>query len=503
MFGFFRSKKKSKSVSEQALDANKKKASEANEQAEKMFGCELPGISDIQGMSRISILEEQNLNKYGDMSGPHTEILKIKDSSDSKVKEDIINLEKQNKKRKVQTPAGLDPDIIYGTRPQNSSNNVFLYILAGGIFCVMLVCGVTLSAAFITKQITVSSADTTNKLVESISKSIGRPVDSIGGEADEMADKALDSNTKDIEDCTLTKEELDGMYMKAITQYPDAVKKAAGMTWEELKAFDDLVRYVSEETNNPIIEEIFNTEVTTPINNIAEGYKIWAYIMSVRSATKSGIEPGVALLEAASLVKYSTQYNVPLALAVGVTQTESNFNPSAISHKSALGPMQVVYKIHYAMLGKIGIKNRDDLFTADKGIQAGCYVLGRYLKDEKSLVGGLKRYYGVLSPKYVNSVIAHRHTYELYTSGVDKNVALLMKKENVNWNKMTEAKVPVIKASSTKTKSTTVKKPMTTTATVAQQASKPAAVPQAMTIYKNTGSISIKKPDGSVQEWSN
>lgn len=481
-----------------------------------------PSISEAQVLSDIEHLPDVtrdtaesdiNIQKFGTKHVPQAETLGLNEESEKAAETDIEQgKRKSNDRRSRLTIASyIDPQLIYGTRHEDHTvRNVMLYTIAGGLFCCVLVFGIIMSSTVISKQITASSTKTTQDLVASLSKAIGRPVDAIGGgEIDEAASKAIDSTPSSTSSDTSTEddnpssENLHNCYMKAINQYPNAVKKAMNVSWKEIFAFDSLVKEVVDKTNNPIISEIFSDSVTNPINYIADGYRIWTYIMSVRNARKSPMEPGVALLEAASLVKYSAENKVPLALAVGVTQTESSFNPSAISHKAALGPMQVVYDIHYKLLSTIGITKRDEMFTPDKGIQAGCFVLGRFLQEEKSVVGGLKRYYGVLSPKYVDFVLSHRHTYELYSSGIDKNVALMMNKEDVNWKRMNEIKVPVITSKNVNTGKSRVISNSSASSSYIKSTNGQSSVAQPMTIYKNTGSITIKRTDGSIQQWNN
>lgn len=184
------------------------------------------------------------------------------------------------------------------------------------------------------------------------------------------------------------------------------------------------------------------------------------------------------LLElAAAAVKYAKKYSVPLGLVVGVMQTESAFNPKALSKAGACGPMQVMWNIHNGLLKANGIVTREQLFTTDLGTAAGCLILARYLKDEKSVAGGLKRYYGELSGNYVSTTYSNWHTYELYASGIletnSKNA--LIKDRNY--------------LSSLMTKSSAVKR-----TTPAQKSEKP------MTI-KTDGIIQIKKQDGSTIVW--
>lgn len=186
-------------------------------------------------------------------------------------------------------------------------------------------------------------------------------------------------------------------------------------------------------------------------------------------------ENDVLLELAAAAVKYAEKYSVPLGLVVGVMQTESNFNPKALSKAGACGPMQVMWNIHNGLLRANGISTRDALFTTDLGTAAGCLILSRYLRDEKSVAGGLKRYYGELSGNYISSTYSNWHTFELYASGIleTESKKALAKDKNYLASLMTARKP----AASAKTK--TEAKPMT----------------------KAEGEIRIKKQDGSTIVW--
>ena len=187
-------------------------------------------------------------------------------------------------------------------------------------------------------------------------------------------------------------------------------------------------------------------------------------------------ENDVLLELAAAAVKYAEKYSVPLGLVVGVMQTESNFNPKALSNMGACGPMQVMWNIHNGLLRANGISSRDALFTTDLGTAAGCLILSRYLRDEKSVAGGLKRYYGELSGNYISSTYSNWHTFELYASGIleTESKKALAKDKNYLASLMTARKP----ATSAKTKNEA--KPMT---------------------MKAEGEIRIKKQDGSTIVW--
>lgn len=202
--------------------------------------------------------------------------------------------------------------------------------------------------------------------------------------------------------------------------------------------------------------------------------QIYEYMLEM----KPNGDRDVLLELAAAAVKYAKKYSVPLGLVVGVMQTESNFNPKALSSAGACGPMQVMWSIHNGLLAANGITKRDSLFTTDLGVAAGCLILSRYLRDERSVAGGLKRYYGELSGNYVSTTYSNWHTYELYASGIletdSKNALAKDRKYLASLMTKVSQKKPAPTAAVRDTK------PMT---------------------IKADGIIQIKKQDGSTIVW--
>ncbi len=202
--------------------------------------------------------------------------------------------------------------------------------------------------------------------------------------------------------------------------------------------------------------------------------QIYEYMLEM----KPNGDRDVLLELAAAAVKYAKKYSVPLGLVVGVMQTESNFNPKALSNAGACGPMQVMWNIHSGLLAANGITKRDSLFTTDLGVAAGCLILSRYLRDERSVAGGLKRYYGELSGNYVSTTYSNWHTYELYASGIletdSKNALAKDRKYLASLMTKVSQKKPAPTAAVRDTK------PMT---------------------IKTDGIIQIKKQDGSTIVW--
>jgi len=229
----------------------------------------------------------------------------------------------------------------------------------------------------------------------------------------------------------------------------------------ELLFFDATVRG-STETVHKLLPRNAKEE------NVLKVMKIYEYMMTIKPERGNDI-----LLElAAAAVKYAEKYSLPVGLVVGVMQTESMFNPKAVSSANAAGPMQVMWNIHSGLLQANGIMSRDQLFTTDLGVAAGCLILSRYLRDEQSVAGGLKRYYGTLSGNYISSTYSNWHTYELYSSGILEagSKKALAKDKSYLTSLMTTNKPTISKKTETK--------PMTT-----------------------IGEIKIKKQDGSTIVW--
>lgn len=95
--------------------------------------------------------------------------------------------------------------------------------------------------------------------------------------------------------------------------------------------------------------------------------------------------------------------NADLILAICLV--ESNFNPHVESGKGAVGLMGIMPSVWLEELEARGIvRGKDDLFTISKNIDAGAYVLERYLGKTNNLKRALSRYSGG-DPSYADRVI--------------------------------------------------------------------------------------------------
>ena len=82
-------------------------------------------------------------------------------------------------------------------------------------------------------------------------------------------------------------------------------------------------------------------------------------------------------------------------LILAICLVESNFNPHVESGKGAIGLMGVMPGVWLEELEAHGIvSGKEDLFTISKNIDAGAYVLERYLGKTDNLKDALSRYAG-------------------------------------------------------------------------------------------------------------
>lgn len=334
------------------------------------------------------------------------------------------------------------------------------------------------------------------------------PIPDIAGTSGEAAIAFLNGDDAAVADLPREKiripSVMNGFYLKALA---DVSVGDIG----SVILFDSLVRRVSAKRD--IIHRAMPRDAS--IENVKPIYDLWRYIRSVSKTVAD--EDG--LVTAASLYYYTKKYSLPLSLAVGVAQMESNFRKTALSNVGAAGPMQVMWKYHYGLLQANGISTRDQLFDPELGVAAGCLILSRYLRAEQSVLGGLRRYYGVLSNNYVGTVYTYRNSYELYISGVAENWRAIHGRERQYWNLMVDGRdrisVPkdirgpaiekeILPNSSNRV--TVQERPLPRTAGSIPSGSKTAVSgsqpkkDSGTAVYMG-GSITIRRADGTVVNW--
>lgn len=107
-------------------------------------------------------------------------------------------------------------------------------------------------------------------------------------------------------------------------------------------------------------------------------------------------------------------------LFVAIAYVESNFNPTAISKKGAIGLNQIMPNIWTKELKEQKIiKEKKDLFNYDKNLLASHYILTKYYKKSGSWKEALVRYVGG-DKKYAEKVFAAYGELQLLTAKNDK-----------------------------------------------------------------------------------
>lgn len=96
-----------------------------------------------------------------------------------------------------------------------------------------------------------------------------------------------------------------------------------------------------------------------------------------------------------SLSKARAKNSIDQKLINSIILVESNGNPKAKSKKGALGLMQVRYCVWKDELKEKGIiKKRNDLFHPQKNINAGTYILAKYIAQTGDIRKALVKYSG-------------------------------------------------------------------------------------------------------------
>lgn len=129
----------------------------------------------------------------------------------------------------------------------------------------------------------------------------------------------------------------------------------------------------------------------------------------------------------------SEEFGIAPDLLMSIIAVESSFNPNVVSHKGAIGLMQVMPTVWGDKLKEYKIITEDaDLYKINNNIMAGSYVLHTYLKqgstkytNEHAIVKyALFRYFGIAQNYTVNSDYYHKilsilGLYHLYRGAID------------------------------------------------------------------------------------
>jgi soluble lytic murein transglycosylase len=100
-------------------------------------------------------------------------------------------------------------------------------------------------------------------------------------------------------------------------------------------------------------------------------------------------------------IKYSEKYDLSPILVLAVANAESQFYPFALSKQNARGLMQIHPDANQELLMQEGIiKEPSELFDPDRSIEAGCFLLRRFINDSPDFNTALDKYLGADSVSY-------------------------------------------------------------------------------------------------------
>ena len=102
-----------------------------------------------------------------------------------------------------------------------------------------------------------------------------------------------------------------------------------------------------------------------------------------------------------SAIRYSDKYDLSPVLVLAVAEAESQFYPFAISKQDAKGLMQINPVANQQLLIQEGIfQEPSDIFDPDRNIEAGCFLLRKFINESPDVNTALDKYLGGNSIPY-------------------------------------------------------------------------------------------------------
>ena len=145
-----------------------------------------------------------------------------------------------------------------------------------------------------------------------------------------------------------------------------------------------------------------------------------------------------------SAIKYSGKYDLSPILVLAIIKTESEFYLFALSKQNAKGLMQINPAANQELLVKEGIfKDPADIFDPERSIEAGCFLLRRFINQSPDFNTALDKYLGADSVSYKAQI--HQEMGKILLVGITEE---LNKTSNHKVNPIVEVK---FRSSSTKT----------------------------------------------------
>jgi hypothetical protein len=91
----------------------------------------------------------------------------------------------------------------------------------------------------------------------------------------------------------------------------------------------------------------------------------------------------ISLRTAREIAHEAIKTEIPLYM-IGLINAESEFVPTAVSSKGAIGLTQVMFEVHGKELIRVGlIKDKRDLFDIGPSVRSGHFIFNMYLKQSR------------------------------------------------------------------------------------------------------------------------
>jgi hypothetical protein len=102
-----------------------------------------------------------------------------------------------------------------------------------------------------------------------------------------------------------------------------------------------------------------------------------------------------------SAIKYSGKYDLSPILVLAIAKTESEYYPFALSKQNAKGLMQINPDANLRLLLQEGIFTEPaDIYDPERNIEAGCFLLRRFINESSDFNTALDKYLGADSISY-------------------------------------------------------------------------------------------------------
>jgi soluble lytic murein transglycosylase len=122
-----------------------------------------------------------------------------------------------------------------------------------------------------------------------------------------------------------------------------------------------------------------------------------------------------------SAIKYSEKYDLSPILVLAIVATESEFYPFALSKHNAKGLMQINPDANQRLLLQEGIFNEPaDIFDPERNIEAGCFLLRRFINESPDFNTALDKYLGANSASYKAQI--HEAMGKILLLGITKEL---------------------------------------------------------------------------------